>query len=237
MEREQSDSSALMQRLTESLFESDLSNSIDASTRVKGKSRPRGGARRYADAAGSRGARATRTKATKSRRPLAESSRGAAEPKPSKGGKSRPVAAVDKRTASKLAANKRAAVGTRDLREMGFSPISAKARQQQLVDEGHAQQHKPARKVKNELTPARMRAYEAKWRRELAEAIARSLETHHAEELMHRNIATRGSRLEDRVTPNRRRLISAKILEDDTSSDERGRGVGLGLGVSENHTV
>ena len=52
---------------------------------------------------------------------------------------------------------------------------------------------------------------------------------------MHANIATRGSRAhEGDITPARRRLISAQeILEDESSSDERGRGAGLGFSSTE----
>ena len=84
-ERGQSDSSAILQQLTESLFESDLSDSAGVTGPPGTKSAPGG---TYSDVA-VRGMRKARAKLTKSRRPLAESTAGTRPAMPSKTRRSR----------------------------------------------------------------------------------------------------------------------------------------------------
>ena len=133
----------------------------------------------------------------------------------------------------------RAAEDTRDLCDLGFNPITAAARQRALRRElrdllstsrpkrGNAAN---PRKVKPDMTARELKSYQKRREAQLKAAWERASGHGKDVEEIHLNIATRGRRSgEENLTPARRRLVSAQLLEDDSSSDERARGVGLDL--------
>ena len=146
----------------------------------------------------------------------------------------RPLAetAQVKRSTRREQLNSKAAANSKSLLEMGFSPISAREhRAAQRKEVASAKKKKPRGQ---QMSSKELKRYQRKCKRELQQAIAESLRTTAAEELMHANIATRGTRGGDEsLTPMTKRVISAQLREDDSSSDERARGVGLGMSSSE----